>query len=50
MWGGSCRKKSDSGCHLVVKLTGFGGGLNVKKTKSNITPFFDLSKGGDAIS
>lgn len=36
----------------MVKLTGFGGELNVKKTqkKSNMTPVFDLSKEGDAIS
>lgn len=34
----------------MVKLTGFGGELNVKKKqkKSNMTPVFDLSKDGDA--
>lgn len=45
-------RNQDSGRRLVVKLTGFGGELNVKKTqkKSNMTPVFDLSKEGDAIS
>lgn len=43
-WGGSRREKSDSGCLLVVKLTEFGEGLDVRK-KEEIKDHFDFEQG-----
>lgn len=44
-WSGGCRDKSHSGC-LLVKLTGCGDGLDVKKKKNSSYTVFTRATTG----